>query len=361
MLNFNPTGKKVILSIDGGGMRGTISIAMLAELEQLTGKPCQQLFDMVAGTSTGAIIAAALGLGYTAQQTLEMVYLDRLPKAFPRGGLWTYVRYLFNGLRHLYPLEPFRVALQPLSQGKRVRDITHPIIFMTAKDVRVGDVYYIVSGGPGLPAFGDWPLAGAVAASGAAPVYFPPVADNLIDGGVGTDGNPCLAATIEALEYIGQQDPASGFVPGNILHISLGTGYVPNTRADSTASRFRLWDWLPYVIFEQLDDASLQQVYATRAIYGDRIDFRRYNPELTRASVGGKLGVPIRDRPDPATFGLDTYQADALAMMEAIGRAYAGNIDWTKPGLMPWDTVGGHAQPRLTQNPVDWSKTPYGL
>lgn len=361
MLNFNPAGKKVILSIDGGGMRGTISIAMLAELEAMTGKPCQQLFDMVAGTSTGAIIAAALGLGYTAQQTLELVYLDRLPKAFPRGGLLTYIRYLFTGLRYLYPLEPFRVALQPLSQGKRIRDMTHPIVFMTAKDVRVGDVYYIVSKGPGLKEFADWPLAGAVAASGAAPVYFPPVADNLIDGGVGTDSNPCLAATIEALEYIGVEDPDSGFVPGNVIHISLGTGYVPNARGQGAAARFRLWDWLSYVILEQLDDASLQQVYATRAIYSDRIDFRRYNPELTRASVGEKLGVAVEGKPDPAKFGLDTYDPESLALMEAIGRAYARKIDWKLPGQMPWNTVGGHAQPRLTKNSVDWSKTPYGL
>ena len=50
MLDFNPTGKKVILSLDGGGMRGMISIALLAELEKMTGKTCQQMFDMVAGT-----------------------------------------------------------------------------------------------------------------------------------------------------------------------------------------------------------------------------------------------------------------------------------------------------------------------
>ena len=72
-LDFNPNGKKVILSIDGGGMRGMISIAMLAELERLTGKTCQQLFDMVAGTSTGAIIAAGIAIGMTAQQLLEVV------------------------------------------------------------------------------------------------------------------------------------------------------------------------------------------------------------------------------------------------------------------------------------------------
>jgi uncharacterized protein len=361
MLNFNPAGKKVILSVDGGGMRGTISIAMLAELEAMTGKPCQQLFDMVAGTSTGAIIAAALGLGFTAQQTLDLVYLDRLPKAFPSGGLGMYLRYLLNGLRYLYPLEPFRVALQPLSQGKCIRDMTHPIVFMTAKDVRVGDVYYIVSKGPGLKEFADWPLAGAVAASGAAPIYFPPVANNLIDGGVGTDSNPCLAATIEALEYIGKEDPASGFVPGNIIHVSLGTGYIPTTRQDADASRFRLWDWLPYVIFEQLDDANLQQVYATRTIYGDQIDFRRYNPELTRASVGDKLGIAMDGKPDPSTFGLDTVAPDALKLMEAIGRAYAHKLDWTLSGQMPWNTIGGHPQPRLTKASVDWSKTPYGL
>lgn len=46
-----------ILSLDGGGIRGLIPCAVLAEIEQRTGKPIARLFDVIAGTSTGGIIA----------------------------------------------------------------------------------------------------------------------------------------------------------------------------------------------------------------------------------------------------------------------------------------------------------------
>ena len=49
-----------ILAIDGGGIRGLIPALVLAEIEQRTGRPICSLFDLVAGTSTGAILACAL-------------------------------------------------------------------------------------------------------------------------------------------------------------------------------------------------------------------------------------------------------------------------------------------------------------
>ncbi len=352
MLNFNPQGKKVILSIDGGGMRGLISIAMLAELEQMTGQTCQQMFDLVGGTSTGAIIAAGIGIGFTAQQILETVYRDRLPKAFPDQTLGLWLRYLLGGLRNLYPMQPFIDALQPLAQGRKIRDLTHPIVFMTTKDVRTGDTYYIVSAGPGLAAVADWPLAGCVAASGAAPIYFPPVAGSLIDGGVGVYANPSLAVATEALEYIGGE-----FAPGNVILISLGTGYVP-LRYPGGAARFWLKDWLEYLILKGLDDAALQQTFSTRAIYGQRIDFRRYNPELTTANLAQAFG--LTPTLDPANLALDSHQPEEVALMEQIGRLYARQLDWNQPSVMPWDTVGGHRAPSITAEPIDWSKTPFG-
>ncbi len=355
MLDFNPEGKKAILSVDGGGMRGMIPIAMLAELEQMTGKPCQQLFDMVGGTSTGAIIAAGLGIGLTANDLLEQVYRDRLPNAFPPANLLTWLRYLLTGLRYLYPLETFIEALQPLASGITIGDLTRPIVFMTTKDVRVGDTYYVVSKGPGLAAVADWPLAGAVAASGAAPIYFPPVAGNLIDGGVGVNANPCLAVAIEAMEYIGADE---GFVADNVLLISLGTGYVPFLHGDGDASRFWLKDWVEYLILKGLDDAALQQAYSTRAIYGNRIDFRRYNPQLTSDNLDAALGITTTL--DPTKLALDSHAPAEVALMEAIGRAYAHKIDWTQPNVMPWDTLGGHGKPNIKRAPVDWSKTPFG-
>ena len=354
MLDFNPTGKKVILSLDGGGMRGMISIAMLAELEKMTGKSCQQLFDMVAGTSTGAIIAAGLGVGMTAQQILETVYRDRLPNAFPPPSLMQWVRYLFSGLRYMYPLEPFRDALNPLVAGVRVRDLNRPIVFITAKDVRLGDTLYIVSKGPGQPAFADWPLAGAVAASGAAPIYFPPVAGNLIDGGVGVNSNPCLAVAVEAMEYLGTDE---GFTDDNVILISHGTGYVSRRFADGAASRFWLKDWVEYLILKGLDDASLQQSFSARAIYRSRIDFRRYNPYLTRDSLSSALGIDMTDRPDPMKLSLDSRDPEQVRLMEELGRVYARKIDWHVSDVMPWQTIGGHPKPNIELAEVDWSQT----
>jgi len=64
-----PAENKLILCLDGGGMRGILSIQLLKSMEKITGMPAYSLFDMVAGTSTGAIIAALLATGHTAEQT----------------------------------------------------------------------------------------------------------------------------------------------------------------------------------------------------------------------------------------------------------------------------------------------------
>ena len=63
---FNPYQKDVILSIDGGGMRGIIALAILCWLEEQTGRPAYELFKLVGGTSTGALICAGLAVGMSA-------------------------------------------------------------------------------------------------------------------------------------------------------------------------------------------------------------------------------------------------------------------------------------------------------
>jgi uncharacterized protein len=351
-LNFNPEGKKTILSIDGGGMRGVIPVKMLAYLEEQTGKPAYELFDLVAGTSTGAIIAAGLGLGLTAQQMLEAVYRDRLPRSFgeTKGCAFWFRFVVRNRLRYMYPMTPFLNAMAEFTQRKRIRDMDKCIVLLTAKDLRTSNTYYIVNHGPGAAAFADWPISGAVAASGAVPVYFPAVLGNLVDGGVGVHTNPSLAATIEAVEYI-------GFDPANILHISLGTGFRATDRKEGEGSKMNPIDWMQYALDEILDDAKLQTVYNTRAIYGPQgMDFRRYNPDLARSNVERVLMVDTGGF-NSEKLGLDSTDPKAIAIMEAIGLAYAQHIDWSKPNQMPWETVGGHAQPRI--EPVNWRDSLY--
>lgn len=351
MFQFNPEGKRTILSIDGGGMRGIIPLMLLIHLEDQTGKPAYELFDMVAGTSTGAIIAAALGLGYSARETLELVYKEKLPPIFGNQNLGFWLRYVFvHKLRYLYPLEPFHEVLAPLARNARIRDLEATIVLLTVKDLRTSNTYYIVNAGPGAGTFADWPVSGAVAASSAAVVFFPPVLGNLVDGGIGVYGNPCLAASTEAVEYI-------GFEPENTLHLSLGTGYIANTLADGAGSRYGPIDWLRYVVSESLSEAVLQQVYTTRAIYGSRgMDFRRLNPYLNKDSIQIRLGVDTGGV-DPGRLGLDSNQPEEIALMERVGAAYAEAINWERPNVMPWETLGGHPQPIIAG--VDWRGSIY--
>jgi len=82
-----------VLAIDGGGIRGIIPALVLARIEELTGKPASELFDLIAGTSTGGIIAlgvnvpAAGGAGATARprwsaRELADMYVSEGPRIF---------------------------------------------------------------------------------------------------------------------------------------------------------------------------------------------------------------------------------------------------------------------------------------
>ncbi|TMD99754.1 MAG: patatin, partial [Chloroflexi bacterium] len=82
-----------ILSIDGGGIRGIIPATVLSEIERRTGRHVAELFDVIAGTSTGGILACGLTLpdsaGHPARTAAELVrmYVDEGPRIFPHEFL----------------------------------------------------------------------------------------------------------------------------------------------------------------------------------------------------------------------------------------------------------------------------------
>jgi patatin-like phospholipase/acyl hydrolase len=83
-------GPKRILSLDGGGVRGAVSVAFLEQIEKvLTEKLKKKVrlgdyFDLIGGTSTGSIISAALALGYSVQD-IKKFYLELAPIVFRRS------------------------------------------------------------------------------------------------------------------------------------------------------------------------------------------------------------------------------------------------------------------------------------
>src|ERR1700689_512702 len=87
-----PPGPRRILAIDGGGMRGALAVGILAKLEKVLREKLDRpdlvladYFDLIGGTSTGAIIAAGLALGQDAEY-LRQLYHRLGPIVFRHGG-----------------------------------------------------------------------------------------------------------------------------------------------------------------------------------------------------------------------------------------------------------------------------------
>src|SRR5688572_16528633 len=74
-----------VLALDGGGAKGFYTIGVLKELEALVGTPLCERFSLIFGTSTGAIIAALLALGYSVDE-IHKLYKEHVPTIMRR---WT--------------------------------------------------------------------------------------------------------------------------------------------------------------------------------------------------------------------------------------------------------------------------------
>src|SRR5687768_3378709 len=73
--------KRRILSLDGGGIKGAFAAAFLAAIEDSTSKRIADHFDLIAGTSTGGILALGLGLGMSARE-ISLFYVNEGPRIF---------------------------------------------------------------------------------------------------------------------------------------------------------------------------------------------------------------------------------------------------------------------------------------
>jgi patatin-like phospholipase/acyl hydrolase len=317
---------RTILSIDGGGVRGIIPLACLVRLESKMGRPCREIFDMAAGTSTGAVIAAGIALGISARGLLAL-YRELATQAFQRVPWWQVV---LNRGNHRYRLDFVARLLTEMGADVPLDDLPLDIM-ITGKNTLTGRTDFFVRDRDGnARLWGDLPLRDAVLASVAAPTYFPPHRTMhrgreyiWVDGGVGVAGNPCYQAAVEALHYSGGQ-----YAPRETRLLSFGTGRLPES---IDALQANILDWGIWVLGELLGDAADWQTYITRREYGmsGRVDFRRYQLDLTPA-IMADLGLDIPPGTDLSRVGMDAVWA--VELLERIGRAFADRIDFDAPG-----------------------------
>jgi len=255
------------------GVPGQI-VAIEQQLDRLTGDPqplCNR-FDLIGGTSTGAILAAGLARGMRAE-TLRDFYVNFGPGIFKKvllpAQLW-----------HKYPSGPIEQHLK--DQFDEATTLGDPslrtMVLLVTKNATLGNDWFFINN-PKSKFFTNnakIPLWHIVRASSAAPTYFPPHAFAIpddsgnqqnyefIDGGVSSYNNPSLQVFLEATipEYgIGWPMGAD-----NLLLMSLGTGFCPVTIAEGQASRYTLLCWAQYMLKELMNEANLQQNLLMRLI-----------------------------------------------------------------------------------------------
>jgi predicted acylesterase/phospholipase RssA len=191
-----------ILSIDGGGIKGVFPASLLAAVEKALAGPVGSYFDLIAGTSTGGIIALGLGLGFRAAELLEF-YETLGPQVFGgnRAKLW---------LRHWglskYDSAPLRRALEGKFGTRRIGDSLTRLV-IPSMNVETGKVYiYKTAHHPHLETDYRVPAVEAAMATASAPTYFPTHLSSsgvpLIDGGVWAN-NPVGMAVVEAVGVLG--------------------------------------------------------------------------------------------------------------------------------------------------------------
>jgi patatin-like phospholipase/acyl hydrolase len=182
-----------VLAIDGGGIRGLIPALVLAEIERRTGRRIAALADLIAGTSTGGILACALAKPDPLPAgDIAGLYEQEGPRIFDRS-LVKIVTSADGYLDERYSSDGLVATLEKYLGGARMADATVPIL-LTAYDLQSRQAVVLRSGDAG-----DVTMVDAAHASSAAPTYFEPVrigAMTLVDGGVYAT-NPALVAYAE--------------------------------------------------------------------------------------------------------------------------------------------------------------------
>jgi uncharacterized protein len=177
-----------ILAIDGGGIRGLIAARVLAEIERRCGRPAGELFDLVAGTSTGAIIACALTRPDPLPAArIARIYLEEGPEIFSRS-LLKRITSADGYLDERYDSDGLVESLRRHLGTARLAD-AKPAILLTAYDLERRSAVF-------LRRDDDLSMAEAAHASSAAPSYFEPVrlgTATFVDGGVFAT-NPAMCA-----------------------------------------------------------------------------------------------------------------------------------------------------------------------
>lgn len=354
------TGPHKLLACDGGGIRGIMSIEILAQIEaelrKTTGKPdfvLADYFDYVGGTSTGAIIATLIALGFSIDKARDF-YIKSGAEMFQPAKLWERLHTKFKDDNLTAMLKD--VAGESTTLGS---DKLRTLLMIVLRNATT-DSPWPISSNPsakyndlakrGAQSNLHLPLWQLVRASTAAPTYFPPEVVDIgggqefifVDGGVTMYNNPAfhlfLMATTEPYRLCW---PAG---EDHMLLVSIGTGASANANKDLSTAEMNLIYNASHIPSALMAAALHEQDFLCRifgrCLAGDPLDrevgdvigkgipsvpklftYVRYNAELSREGLDA-LGLK---QIEPAHVQ-QMDSVDHIAEMQEVGRAVAQKV-----------------------------------
>lgn len=339
MIQLRQPGTRSLLGLDGGGIRGLLSLQILKRIEALarerSGDPDLRLcncFDFVAGTSTGGMIAAALSIGLSVAE-IERFYLNNAKAIFTRNS---------NLLKRLTTSRYESAALEAALQDVFGADTTlgsprlRTLLMLVMLNASTSSPWPLTNN----PAarFNDLqecgeasnlylPLWKLVRASAAAPFYFEPEEIGIegrrflfFDGGLTPFNNPAFKLfQVATLPQYRLKWPTG---EDRLLLVSVGTGLLPKNLVHETVETVNFIKTLPAAAHALMYTSAVEQDLMCRSfgrvIAGDAID-SEVGDLSADSAIGGK-----------ALFTYARYNADLSARgLEDLGLAYDEKVTFS--------------------------------
>jgi hypothetical protein len=271
-----------ILSIDGGGIRGVFPAHILCCMTHRLGINLGVQFNMIAGTSTGSIVAAAIACKID-PMIVESMYREYGPEIFSRKKSLLPAKYQ-PAIQSLYNNEYLKTILENIFKDIKLGEITTPLL-LPATDIGNGGVHVFKSGySKDFTRDKEVLLRDAVLASCSAPTYFNPIKFReylLADGGLWAN-NPSLAAVIDAQHRL-------NINLSDIRILSMGTGLAKTCYGVESGKKWGLlngWRGKEFISFMMSLQAQATHNY---------LQLMLQKRQLLRLDFESELPLPLDD------------------------------------------------------------------
>jgi patatin-like phospholipase/acyl hydrolase len=276
-----------ILALDGGGVRGLLTARILANIESYLAPvkaavtPLGSHFDLIAGTSTGGIIALGLAAGESAQTILSF-YETYIPKIFSPSQRRYFVH---NLIRPKYKTDALKAAVDGFFKDRTLENVSTDVcitsVALQTGKPRLHKSGYLARNQERLTE----KLSDIAIATSAAPTFFkahsPDHSQNLVDGGICAN-NPSLIALIDSLQFDGpsRRGTAKPSDCTNIALLSIGTGEQPKMPYQvASLNDGGIADWNRHIITLLMESQSTLADSQTRFLL-PASNYLRVNPQL---------------------------------------------------------------------------------